>query len=371
MANMFSGYMCAVSAMILLGLWEAMIKQATRTYGVHPAVMNVYFMVGFFAVSWVGTLSSVYIFSVWGLLSGALLWTAAAITLSVTFPLLGIAVATAASSSVSIVTSFIWTVCVYGNATRSVGLSIVGIAIVIVGLVGVTFAGFLGRIGDGGKKLEVGGGIGEASRLLPAASEGGGTATSAGDGSEIPVGSGLYAAGIFAAIVAGTIGGSVLVPLHYATVEGDDDDEAGGGLEFIVSMGIGVLAFTPFGFLFQLWMTSPPPPSLSSSSSSSSPPKPKPTAFEWPDFMIAKASPWGLSAGITYGGATVLQIIAVDTLDYAAAYTITQANLVVTGLTGIVIFNELKGTAIPIFFVAAVLVLGGAGMVSYYGTTAR
>ena len=88
-----------------------------------------------------------------------------------------------------------------------------------------------------------------------------------------------------------------------------------------------------------------------------------------PDFMFAKAAPWGLAAGVTYGGATVLQVSAIDDLDYATAYTITQANLVVTGLLGILLFDELTGVAIYAFFAAAVLVLTGSGIVAFYGTT--
>ena len=91
----------------------------------------------------------------------------------------------------------------------------------------------------------------------------------------------------------------------------------------------------------------------------------------WPELHFAESLPWGFGAGCIYGGATILQISAIDSLDYATAYTITQANLVITGLLGIWLFNELQGNAIWVFFVGAVLVVSGAGIVSYFGTTKR
>ena len=123
-------------------------------------------------------------------------------------------------------------------------------------------------------------------------------------------------------------------------------------------MGIGVITFTPIGFLFQLWVQGDFSPTASSEDYS-----------PWPDFQFTKAAPWGISAGLVYGGATILQISAIDALDYATAYTITQANLVVTGLLGILLFDELKGFAKYVFFSATFLVIGGAALVSIYGTT--
>ena len=344
-----------------------MIKTATTRYGTNPAVMNVYFMVGFFTSAWLGIAEEeTYVFSPWGFAAGALLWAGAALTLAITFPVLGIALATAITAGVSIITSFVWAVCFFDESTRSIGLSILGIAIVFVGLFLTTLAGSLVKAATAATSVivEASGESGETARLVPPANDNDNDNDNdddnddgGGDGTK-KKGSGVrtsieilamqllerYGFGVLAAFMAGVVGGSVLVPSHYGH----------GGISFVTSMGIGVITFTPAGFLLQLWCQGDFKP-----------------LTPWPELHFAESLPWGFGAGCIYGGATILQISAIDSLDYATAYTITQANLVITGLLGIWLFNELQGNAIWVFFVGAVLVVSGAGIVSYFGTTKR
>ena len=192
----------------------------------HPAVMNVYFMLGFFSISWFGSLESTYVFSTWGLLAGGLLWAAAALTLSIAFPVLGIAVATAVSASVSIVTSLLWTVCVFHDSTRSMFLATLGIGIVIVGLIFVVFSASLGRLVDEEKKAKTresdvpppDNNQEETSNLLPSASSGHVAGSPAFLAKLHDSGHKMiyFSLGVVGAVLSGAIGGSALVPSLFA-----------------------------------------------------------------------------------------------------------------------------------------------------------
>ena len=65
---------------------------------------------------------------------------------------------------------------------------------------------------------------------------------------------------------------------------------------------------------------------------------------------------------------TILQ--AVDDIDYVVANTIAQTSIFVTGLWSWLFFSELKGQLqVSTFFAGATILVSGACIVSYYGTT--
>ena len=103
--------MLAVLGAIMNGSWSAIIKcPQLASARLHPAVMNVYWMFGFFCVSWCCIFDPdvpSYSFTPYGVISGGLLVVASAVTLSVTIPVLGIALAACVSNTAVIVASLV------------------------------------------------------------------------------------------------------------------------------------------------------------------------------------------------------------------------------------------------------------------------
>ena len=61
---------------------------------------------------------------------------------------------------------------------------------------------------------------------------------------------------------------------------------------------------------------------------------------------------------------------AMNDLDYVVANTISQTSVFITGLWGWLFFGEFKGnTAVAAFFSGVTVLVGGAVLVGYYGTT--
>ena len=63
--------------------------------------------------------------------------------------------------------------------------------------------------------------------------------------------------------------------------------------------------------------------------------------------------------------------MAIVTLDYSVASTLAQCSMLVTAFWGIAVYGELGGDArrLAAFGAGAVVIVGGAAVVSYYGTT--
>jgi hypothetical protein len=136
------GFLWAVAAAVLSGSWSAIVKAPRlRALELHPAVLNVYFMAGFFLASLaIASLGGRLAFTPWGLLSGLLLVGASAGTLSLTIPTLGIAVATCVSNSTVIATGFAWSAVALRQPERSAARALAGLVVVVAGLQGVVYS---------------------------------------------------------------------------------------------------------------------------------------------------------------------------------------------------------------------------------------
>ena len=158
------GFLLAVLGAIMNGSWSAIIKfPQLASARLHPAVvMNVHWMFGFFCVAWCCIFDPdvpSYSFTPYGVLSGGLLVVASAVALSVTIPVLGIALAACVSNTAVIVTSLVWSAYILDQPMRSVRLAGLGVAVAIVGLYGVVYA-TVGMDNGSGDKLGGAGGPG-------------------------------------------------------------------------------------------------------------------------------------------------------------------------------------------------------------------
>ena len=91
---------------------------------------------------------------------------------------------------------------------------------------------------------------------------------------------------------------------------------------------------------------------------------------EAPKWEVERTLWAGLVSGNVWNFGNLCQVIAQSYygLPYAIAYPIFQASLVASGLLGIYVFNEIRGNAaICFFFLSAIIVVVGAGLLAVYG----
>eukprot|EP00966_Prymnesium_polylepis_P269749 6231262-Prymnesium_polylepis.1 len=84
-----------------------------------------------------------------------------------------------------------------------------------------------------------------------------------------------------------------------------------------------------------------------------------------------RATLWaGLTSGTIWQFGNVCQVVAQSFygLPYAIAYPIFQASLVMAGLLGVVVFNEITGqSSVTAFFVSATVVVTGSVLLAQFG----
>jgi glucose uptake protein GlcU len=145
--------------------------------------------------------------------------------------------------------------------------------------------------------------------------------------------------GFGCALGVGLCGGSTLVPLNYVTVRTK-------GLVFMPSFGCGAgisAVLYALGFVLLLKQRGQPIPPMHAR-----------------ETLLA-----GLVSGLWWNISNLLSIIAIPRVGFAIAGPLLQCALFVAGLLGIFVFKEIKGPAIPVFFAAGGVLIGGAGLLSY------
>jgi glucose uptake protein GlcU len=140
--------------------------------------------------------------------------------------------------------------------------------------------------------------------------------------------------GLALALCVGLCGGSILVPASLGRLQGFDS---------VLSLGIGACVTTAIPVLSKLKEL------------------PARVSDVWP----------GVLAGIVLNISFVLSIYANSEVSFAVAQPILQTALVVSGLLGIFVFKEIRGSLrIVLFFLAAAIVLIGAAVLAVNGPVA-
>jgi glucose uptake protein GlcU len=121
-----------------------------------------------------------------------------------------------------------------------------------------------------------------------------------------------FAPGIAAAVLAGLLGGLILIPMKFSSVR---------GLDYVPSMAAGVAVAMPLPLMLHLVI---------------------PMGLAGKEQHCAAAIP-GIASGIVWNVGNICSMIAVETVGLAVAYPIMQAGLFVAALWGILLFNELPG----------------------------
>lgn len=267
-----------------------------------------------------------FAFSYLGIVAGGLLVVALGASF-LAIDKIGVAMAQGVFGGTAIMVSYLWGVVVFQEKVNNIPLSIFGLLMLIVGVVGIALNKSLtARLSAWrGKELN----------LLPndsisdSYSEFDIVTPQNISQHQVQSEKDRLLTGILWAILVGLSGGSILAPSHYA-----DPDVR--GFAFIPSFGLGVIIISPLLSVAWFCLENCVPP------------------------LHLSTLPMGLLSGLLWNASNICAIIAIPILGYGVAYPILQCALFVAGIWGIIVFKEIKGEEIILFFSSGGILIAGA-----------
>ena len=375
MSNEYIGYLLVLLALICDGSYGAFAKleQVSR---LHPALLGFFLCCGLCLTSFCFLPWGVEYgqpFTWYGVLSGIILSPGVGLFVGLAIQCLGLSQGVALWSALAIITSFLWGSVgpsVVREPIASVPLSLLAIAALLTGILGVVYCEPLGRrlrsllASNPYSAPNSAPGAKRADAAAPEKAPAGKTDDAAGEwvvsdgpgggfvrrGSTAAADPMRLAVGCVAALVVGVTGGSFLIPLYYD--EGKGDLASRVAVSYMPSVGLGALLGGALCTAVSFAAVVAQGGAL-------------PTASQ----VRAAALP-GLAMGFLFAIDVVCQLVALDTYDlpYATVFPLVRCNVVVAGLWGICAFGELRdGASIAVFFASCGAVLIGAVLLALYG----
>lgn len=327
--SLLGAYILAVISAVANGSWAA-LRKLRSVQDCRPTTLefNMYMNIGVFISSLLMIIVIPFTGKVvglcWqGLLAGVLL--AVATTCSfLAVANAGVSIGQGVWCSTAVLVSFLWGT--FGpeeiaDEAKSVPISITSVVIIILGVVGIVYS----------------------LRLSTAPRE--------NEQEELNE-EGNAALGIMFAVLSGSAGGTILVPMAFAPSSMQN-------VAFLPSLGLGAFVAA---MLFHR---------IASCISVR-----EEVAYEQVTvdhlrsrFKTNAAIHWGIASGFIWNVGNICAIYAMETgLSYGVAYPILQCALVVSGILGIVVFQEVKGgKSISCFTISTLLVIVGIFLLGAYG----
>jgi len=224
-------------------------------------------------------------------------------------------------SGLIIIVSFVWGL-YFGEHVKNVGLTVLGLILLLVGICGIAFSN---KIGGSNESIKLDSPVNDEETLLSNAQT--------KDKYKI-------VKGVFFVVMVGVFAGSTLIPLKFIEPQYV-------GLVYAVSFGIGVMIVTPVLAIFYFALI----------------------IRKKPVFYIFDAAIPATASGLLWNCGNLGSIVATASpLGLTVGYPLCQCALLVAGLWGIIYFREIKGgIKIGFFFISALVLLTGAGLLSVYG----
>jgi multidrug transporter EmrE-like cation transporter len=354
------GYIAAVLSAVFNGSFTSPYKiERVAKFNLHPILFTQYVSIGAFLSSMLvipflpynkyvtkvddddvdDRVATDFVFSWLGVVAGALLVVALGASF-LAIEKIGVALAQGTFGGTAIIVSYIWGTVIFGEAPSNVALSVCGLLLLIAGVLciamtkNITAVVFPAAHSAASSSQE---------HLLNASSSSfsdPGTRLSEFKGDEdAPLSSSSASdqqlVGIAWALLVGFSGGSILAPSHYTAPEE-------GGLAFIPSFGLGAMLASPLLTLcwFGLYERRVP---------------------EW---NLQQCLPVGIFSGTLWNISNALAVVAIPELGYGVAYPLLQCALFVAGIWGIVLFDEIRGREVAVFFASGLGLIAGAVMVA-------
>jgi len=319
----------------------------------HPIILQFYFSISVFVTSFIQLPITGWEFSWWGWL-GAFCWVIVSILSFVAIYQIGMAVPQAVWSGVTIIVSFLWGLILFNEGTKNLPLAIVGLVLMCVGISGVSLCNFRFAV-DVPPYLSF---LYAIPFLVPAETTNIQYFDSRkplnnddlyvveeGDYEEVkdtktPTKMN-YIIGISVSVFMGIPNGSMLVPTQ---IEGVPQ-----GVAYLMSFSTGVMVFTlSVVAIYQVFK--------------------KVTSGEWEQFKPKECALPGLAAGVGFSSGNFFSIYATQYLGLTIGFPLTQCALLVAGLWGLLVFKEITERGAQVmFFISAVIIICGAGLLSVFG----
>lgn len=349
-----SGYFFISMAVFFNGTFGVPFKYAASSMQLHPAIFQFYAAVGVFLSSWlsqcflplnsevVDGASNSFEFVSFALIAGGL-FVCSVFSAFQAFERLGLALAQGIIGGSAVLISFFWGVVVFGETPRRPSYAGSGLVLILAGVFGIAFCqNFAAYIDRQLWPSDSSRGVEEA--LLAPITDDKSNLEDASDRQEEGKNEKLsiWHWGVVWAFLTGSLGGSILVPLHYV-------GSAQQGLVFLPSFGCGAIIVSPlivlavcvsrgawsFGLLRSL-----------------------------PQCHVRETMAWGVFSGVLWNINNVFAIAAIPLIGYSLAFPLSQCSIFVSGMWGIFLFKEIRGTAVGAFFAGSLVLTAGAVLLS-------
>jgi glucose uptake protein GlcU len=334
------GILLAIGSAVFNGSFAALFKTPKMVeVDLHPIVFQLYVSTGVFLssllvvpfLSWNPTLlhnekvGDEFRFSPMGFVAGCLL----VLSLAASFQAvqkIGVALAQGIWCGGAMLVSYLWGIAVFGETPVRLGLSLLGLCLLILGVFGIALCEKIGKVvalEEAHHERQD-----ESPETMSLIARNNSEETTSDNENT------SYAEGVLWACAVAFFGGSVLAPMHYVPPMEE-------GLVFLPSFGIGAMVLSPL--IYHLYSV---------------------RTGEMPPLHIKQALATGLVSGVTWNAGNFCSMLAIPAISYGVAYPIMQCALLVSGLWGIYAFHEItEHRTIATFWVGGViLVLGGISL---------
>jgi hypothetical protein len=283
-----------------------------------------------------------FYFTPWGILS-ALFWVPAAVAAVYAVQNAGLALAQGFWSSLIVLVSFSWGICVFQEQVRSILGALVSVTIMVMGIWGMSYYSASDDDKEYNRDVQSESSMLDEFRqpIIPINDEN----TDHPNG--LPTSNRKRRIGLLAAAFNGIWGGSVMAPMKYAPEEAH-------GTGFVISFAIGAVIIT-----LSLWIARWIYNYTYTNSWS--------RAYrELPSMHLQVMLLPGCLAGLLWSIGNICSMISVNNLGQSIGYSVTQAAMLVSGMWGIFYYQEVK---IPIkklkWFLAAIVTVVGILCLGY------
>jgi len=324
--------------------------------GPHPFVLQTYKSAMYFLTSWIVLLLGVdFEFTPWGIVSG-LMWVSGGVCGIFGIRNAGLAISVGTWSSITVLISFCWGIFFFGEQVQSVSGTAFGILMMIIGFIGMAyFSSFKDEIIETPvteeASLEMTRDLTEPLLEIEIETNNDNdeeiVEDTAGENDGSPIAEVSQSCqqdddtnddimmfcgikwerkvlGVLGACVDGILGGSTLIPMKLAP-------SIDRGLDYIISFAIGAAIATVLGWVLYFSVNSYKEQSFVS-------------GYKLlPSLYLDKIVMPGVLSGVLWSIGNVSQILAVTFLGESIGVSLCQSQMVISGLLGIVLFQEIKG----------------------------
>jgi glucose uptake protein GlcU len=339
--NYLYGFGAVLLAILSFGTFAVPLRnQKFVEAKVHPIILQCYFSCMVFLTSFISLAITPWDFSWWGWL-GAGLWVFTSILSFIAIGQIGIAVPQAVWSGSTIIVSFLWGAIVFNEDVKSFPLSILGIFLLCVGILGTSICSMkfpvsFPKVFSCLYCLPI---FIDPERELYTQIESSHYDEFNNDQTKRTPRQ--WTIGILVAILMGIPNGSMMVPTQ---IEGVPT-----GIGYLMSFSTGVIIISfSFGLFLQMFSYF--------------------TTKKFIPLRVEAAFFPGMAAGLLWSSGNLFSIYATQFLGLTIGFPLTQVALVIAGLWGLFFFKEMTETSARImFFVSALIILSGGVLISLFG----